>query len=463
MNDEFLHGLRKEPRPEFAAQLRAKLRRQSTSPLKPASWVRTLITLLLLGGTAFAITTVALRGLPAPLVQLFRHVGGRNVVQPTKITIAANQVGSAKSREDLRQSMGEWGSVPATPPGGGAADIPTSTTSLPGAPGSTEAAPSASSAVAGATVGLRPAEIAVVASWAAYPYAEAIVERVNRFRGGAYVEPVSIRDSNGWPGPICNGGDRGPDVAYAFEPVGTVRARPCPGDASGPSPVVAIAVGYEAVILARSPENGELDLTQRDVFLALAKWIPDPAQPGSLHENTNTTWLQIDGALPTEPIEFMGPPLSSGAGRSMIELLMERGCNTFYWIAVLKSTDPALHARICRTVRTDGVYSEVSNLSSPNLLGRPNAVGIFGFASRESPALRTLSVSRLDGVEPTLASVESGSYPGSSGFYLYVNRRRVPDVRLLGPRTLLDSSTYPAYVAPPLPQYEEALTEALAR
>lgn len=461
MHDEFLHHLRKEPSPEFAARLRARLRRQAKPPLRATSRVRTLITLVLLGGTAFAITTVVQRGLPTPLVELFRHGVVRNAT-PSKV-ITADNVGNGKSRQDLWPGAGEWSPTPVPLRGSGPPYTGTSAMSPPGSPGSTRAAPSASSAVAGGAVGPRPAEISVVTSWAAYPYAAAIVEFVNRIRGGAYVQPVSVRDSDGWPGPICDGGDRDPDVAYAFAPVGTVRARPCPQNASGkPNPVVAIPVGYEAVILAGSPMNGELDLTQRDVFLALAKWIPDPAQPGLVHENTNSTWQQIDGALPSRPIEFMGPALSSATGRSMIELLMERGCNTFYWIAVLKATDPAQHARLCRTVRTDDVYSEVSSLSSASLLAQPDAVGIFGFTSADTGALRALSISRLDGVEPTLAGIESGSYPGSSGLYLYVNRQRLPNFGLLGPRLLLASPPFPAYVAPPLPQYQEALTEASA-
>ena len=55
-------------------------------------------------------------------------------------------------------------------------------------------------------------------------------------------------------------------------------------------------MGYEAMVLGRSPLSGELDLTQRDLFLALAKWIPD-STPGTVHENTNGRWSQIDNAL----------------------------------------------------------------------------------------------------------------------------------------------------------------------
>lgn len=243
---------------------------------------------------------------------------------------------------------------------------------------------------------------------------------------------VSLRDSDLWPGPMCSGGTGAPDMAYAFEPAGTVSDHPCPRSASGVGrSVTAIPVAYETLLLARSPLYGELDLTRRQLFLALAKWVPDRARPGRVHENANTTWHQLDAALGPEAIELMGPPLSSAAGRSMVQLLMEGGCNTYPWIAALASTHPAQHARICRTVRTDGVYAEVSTAVSSTLLTEPNAVGIvtvnwvFTFPNPDQLRPNALVLSRLDGVEPTPQGILSGTYPGSRALYLYFNRGRV--------------------------------------
>lgn len=74
MNDEFLLRLRKPPRPAFAARLRAQLERQpKIQPRRSApSRLRTFIVLLSLGGAAFAIT-MAVRGVPEPLLRLFHR------------------------------------------------------------------------------------------------------------------------------------------------------------------------------------------------------------------------------------------------------------------------------------------------------------------------------------------------------------------------------------------------------
>lgn len=458
MHDEFLHRLRKEPPQEFAVRLRAHLRRQPMSPLGPRapSRARTILTLLLLGGTAFAVTYFVTRGLPQPVIELYRQATARIGAERAA---TGHRVRTQGTPEDLQWGTG-WTSPPNSAPlrSGPIYSAATPTKAAP-SPASVDAVTTNAAPAGGALSGSRPPDIRVVASWAAYPYAVAIAEHFNDVTaaGGTpfpHIE-VSVRDSDRWPGPMCNGNGRGPDVAYAFESVGTVSARPCPG-------VVAIPVGYEAVVLGRSTLSRKLDLTQRDVFLALAKWIPDSdLPPGTVHDNTNRTWRDIDRGLPPDPIEIMGPPLSSAAGRSMIELLMERGCNTYFRIAMLKTTDPAQYARICRTVRTDGIYAEVSGLSPSNLQAEPVAVGIFGLIGHSS--LGTLSISKLDGVRFTLPSIENGSYPGSSGLYLYVNRQRVPNFGLLGARLLFITSYFDsAYVPPPWSQYEQSLTEALA-
>jgi hypothetical protein len=379
----------------------------------------------LLGGTAFAVTFFVMTGVPAPLQQLYHHaaagLAGKRTTAPAHDSRPRGAFGA------LWQRPGERGEQSGVAAGHERAH------SMPTTSGSQAASPSgpSSGSVRGAPLGPQAAQVRVVSSWSAYLYAADVATRGNR-NNVPYVD-VSVRDSEVWPGPVCGGGALAPPAAYAFEPVASMSDGPCPPDASGqPSRVVAIRIGSEAVALARSPLYGALDLTRREVFLALAKWVPDPARPGAVRANANTTWRQIDPAAGPEPIEFLGPPLSSAAGRSMIELLLEGGCNSYPWIAALRSSDPDRYARICRTVRTDAVYTEVAWLNPSRVLSNPNAIGIVAFQTLVDARLdEKLAVSRLDGVEPTLQSIESGSHPGSRGFYIYINRGRMaPNVAL---------------------------------
>lgn len=472
MNDEFLHHLRKEPRPEFAARLQSRLRRQPTRPLPPGApaRARTLLTLLLLGGTAFAVTALLTKGLPTSVLVLYQHTV--TWIRAAHSNTATGQAAGHGMREGLA-----WGGSASSAPQGAALHAGPAHSAAPptGAQGATTS--SAGSAGGSASVGVaggQLAQIRAVSSWAAYPYSAVIADNFNRsIRGrmGEALPPqidMSVRDSDLWPGPMCGGGASAPDIAYAFERAGTVSEHPCPGAPGKPSYVMALPVGYEAVILERSPLYGELDFTSRQLFLALAKWVPDPARAGTVHENTSTNWRQIDAAMAPEPIELMGPPLSSPAARSMIELLLEHGCRTYPWIAALASTDPAKYDRICRTVRTDAVYVEVPGLAAPTLLAEPNAVGIayvhwsFGFPSLAQVQPDGLAVSRLDGVAPTPEDIQSGAYPGSRAFYFYVNRGRVPRnmVLWLMGRSVLPFADW-AVFPPPEEQFRANYAEAL--
>ena len=49
--------------------------------------------------------------------------------------------------------------------------------------------------------------------------------------------------------------------------------------------LVEVKVGYQAVVLTRSRLYGPLNLSARDVFLALAKWVPNPNKPTELIAN----------------------------------------------------------------------------------------------------------------------------------------------------------------------------------
>src|SRR5262249_14410431 len=140
------------------------------------------------------------------------------------------------------------------------------------------------------------------------------------------------------------------------------------------------------IVLARSKKAGPLKLTRRDIYLALAKQIPDPANPQSLIANPNTTWKQVNSSLPNVKIEVLGPPPTSGTRDAFAELVMESGCTTFPWIKSLKDVDEGRYKRVCQTMREDGAYIEAGendNLIVQKIEANPNALGIFGYSYLE--------------------------------------------------------------------------------
>ncbi len=82
-----------------------------------------------------------------------------------------------------------------------------------------------------------------------------------------------------------------------------------------------------------------MNVTLRDIFLALAKDVPDPSGAEKLVANPYKTWKDVNAALPDVAIEVMGPPPTSGTRDAFAELALEGGCKTFDWIKAMKKAD----------------------------------------------------------------------------------------------------------------------------
>ena len=99
-------------------------------------------------------------------------------------------------------------------------------------------------------------------------------------------------------------------------------------------------VGYDGIVLANSKKSEKFELTRKDIFLALAKDIPDG--DGKLIPNPHKTWKDVNAALPAIKIEVLGPPPTSGTRDAFVELAMEGGCKKFKWIKAMKKGDKTL-------------------------------------------------------------------------------------------------------------------------
>jgi phosphate transport system substrate-binding protein len=193
---------------------------------------------------------------------------------------------------------------------------------------------------------------------------------------------------------------------------------------------VEIKLSGQAVLLARSKLYGPVNLSIRDLFLALAAEVPDPDRPLRFMPNPNRYWSQVNSSLEREPIEFVGPPPGSITAEAFKDLLFTPGCESLPATAELKSQER--HDAICRTFRTDGVYSETPE-SAPALVQRlsanPNMYGLVGYAAYmkvpEEDRLGLLLTS-LGGLQPANGTVLNDAYPASRTFYLYANRMRQP-------------------------------------
>ena len=153
-------------------------------------------------------------------------------------------------------------------------------------------------------------------------------------------------------------------------------------------------------------------LTRRDLYLALAKRVPDPQGGAEPVTNPYKTWKDVDSKLPDAAIEVLGPPPTSGTRDAFAELVMEAGCSEFPANAALKEKDEGAFLARCQSLREDGKYIEAGendNLIVQKLESNPKAVGIFGYSFLEQNEDKVQG-SVVDGVAPSFESIADSSY-----------------------------------------------------
>jgi phosphate transport system substrate-binding protein len=267
--------------------------------------------------------------------------------------------------------------------------------------------------------------ITVVGSSTVYPFTTTVAEQFGR-QGKFKTPKVESTGTGGGIKLFCNGvGPQFPDVVNASRRMRAAELQGC--QKNGVKDVVEIKVGYDGIVLAESKAAVSMDLTRKEVYLALAKNVPDPANPSSLIANPYTTWKDINPKLPAKKIEVLGPPPTSGTRDSFVELYMEAGCRSYAWLDALRSQDEPRFKRACGTMREDGAYVEAGendNLIVQKLVANKDAIGIFGFSFLEEN-FDKLKGAVVDGVLPTFESVSSGKYPASRPLFVYVKKQHV--------------------------------------
>jgi phosphate transport system substrate-binding protein len=189
--------------------------------------------------------------------------------------------------------------------------------------------------------------------------------------------------------------------------------------------IVEIKVGYDGLTLASAASGPDVAFTKQQIFMALAKQVPD--KDGKLVDNPYTMWSEIDPSLPAVKIEVLGPPPTSGTRDSFAELVMEKGAEKFETLAAMKKADAKAFETIWKTIRTDGAYVEAGendNLIVQKLEANPQAFGIFGFSFLEENEGK-IKGAKIEGQTPSFETVASGDYKVARPLFIYAKKQHV--------------------------------------
>lgn len=267
--------------------------------------------------------------------------------------------------------------------------------------------------------------ISVVGSSTVFPFTSTVAEQFGR--GTKFKTPkVESTGTGGGMKLFCAGvGVQHPDVTNASRRIKASELADC--RKNGVNDVIEIKIGFDGIVLANAKASPTYRLTRRDIYLALAKQVPDPAAPTRLIANPYKTWREVNPTLPAVRIEVLGPPPTSGTRDSFIEQVLEPGCNAFGWLKSLKDVDEKRHKQVCTTIREDGAFVEAGendNLIVQKLTANPRALGVFGYSFLEEN-LNALHGSLIEGVAPDFDTISSGQYPVSRAMYVYVKKAHV--------------------------------------
>jgi phosphate transport system substrate-binding protein len=265
-----------------------------------------------------------------------------------------------------------------------------------------------------------------VGSSTVYPFAKMAAERVTRANPKLGTPIIESTGTGAGFKLFCAGvGERFPDISNASRRMKAKEAQQCA--ANGVKEVTEIQIGLDGVAVATAHGTPIAGLTQRDLYLALAK--TPFGKP-----NKAKTWKDINGKLPALPIRVYGPPSTSGTRDALGELILTPPCEANPSMAAMKKADEAKFKAICTGIRTDGAYIEAGendNLIVQKLAGNQGTLGIFGYSFLEENASKVKGVT-INGVAPTYATISSFKYPGARPLYVYVKNahvRAIPAIR----------------------------------
>lgn len=229
--------------------------------------------------------------------------------------------------------------------------------------------------------------IQIAGSSTVLPFASIVAEEFGQTFSQFKTPVVGSGGSSGGIRQFCAGvGINTIDIANSSRRIKDSEIKACAE--KGVKNVIEVKIGYDGIVFASRRDSNRFALTT-DHIAAAAK-------------GTAKTWNEIDPALPKQEILLVIPASNHGT-REVFEH-KALGCK--------KECPLRQDGRI---IEIAGDYTET--LSRLNI--DKNAVGVFGLSFYDSNRDK-LQVATVNGVMPSLETIESGKYPISRPLYFYI-------------------------------------------
>ena len=265
--------------------------------------------------------------------------------------------------------------------------------------------------------------IAIVGSSTVFPFSSVVAEQFATSSGNQVPKVESTGTGGGMKIFCSSTGLSGVDITNASRPMKKSEWDDC--QKNGIKDIIELKIGYDGIVIADSKDGAELNLSRKDIYLALAKQVPID---GKLVDNPYKLWSDVNPALPKTKIEVMGPPPTSGTRDAFVELIMEKGAEEIPLLKALKEKDKDAFKAASTAIREDGAWKDMGendNLIVQALTTNKEAYGIFGYSFYEENKDR-LKAATIDGEIPELHKIIEGKYPASRSLYFYTKKANIP-------------------------------------
>ncbi|MBO9322286.1 MAG: phosphate ABC transporter substrate-binding protein PstS family protein, partial [Roseiflexus sp.] len=227
--------------------------------------------------------------------------------------------------------------------------------------------------------------IVTAGSSTVFPLTQRMAER---FKDEGYTGNITIDSIGTGAGfeRFCKAGET--DISNASRPIKAAEVENC--RAIGREPVE-FRVGTDALAVVVNPANTFVD--------SLTK-----AQLADIFSGKAKTWKDVNPDWPANPIKLFSPGSDSGTFDFFVEVVM----------------DPAFEKKGKEAIlNAPGIQlSENDNVLVQGVEGDPNAIGYFGYAYFV-PEKDRLKAVKVEGVEPTEKTAETGEYPLARPLFIY--------------------------------------------
>jgi phosphate transport system substrate-binding protein len=285
-------------------------------------------------------------------------------------------------------------------------------------------------------------QIWIVGSSTVQPFTTAVAHRAAKAAGG----PAPVIEDTGTAlafDYLCGGTGAGyPNAASVTRRMRRSELDVC--FANGVKQVVEIPVGLDILVLAQSRAGPLTHLTLDQMFLALAKEVPD--RSGALVANPYRKWSEVDAALPDVAIDLRVLPHYSITRDELEELFLRKGAERNPAVARRVAEHGALRKGVAamRSDRPAISVHETEEAIVRELVANPNAVGVFGyrFLQAHRAKLRGVTIEGADAEQDAY----SGKYPGTRTLYIYLRKADIagaPGLDRLGSEYLSNAALGP--------------------